>query len=225
MPKITDARKHKEGRGRGENYNYKPWIKCREINSLGSTTEVIDFKSGRTIHLLSQGERYAYYILRWNDENDDIREQYPLDIAKTMEIAKKLGVKHPMNAGKYVYMTTDLFVVRRDGSCTAYSVKINRDAIGKRDIEKLTIERIYWQSQGVDFKMIYKDDIDPILVQNIEDVVRCYNPKYIQSDQDKIRYLIAHKIIKVDMYSRLDYKMLIIQYKNTTLKESKWKMN
>ena len=49
------------------------------------------------MHLLSMGEMYVYYILRFNDEVVDIREQFPLELEETLAIASELGYKHPKN--------------------------------------------------------------------------------------------------------------------------------
>lgn len=68
------------------------------------------------------GEMLWYYILRWDDENIDIREQYPLDYAKTVEIAESFGLRIPQHI-----MTTDFLVTKADGRSVAYSVKTNSD--------------------------------------------------------------------------------------------------
>ena len=76
MSTISEAGKIKKGRGCGEGANYKPWIKIREINSIGTATTVMDYKNGREVQLLSQAEMWAYYELRFREDVVDIREQF-----------------------------------------------------------------------------------------------------------------------------------------------------
>lgn len=60
MPMITEEGRLRRGRGTGEGKDYKPWLENREVNSMGTASEVIDYKTGRQVHLLSQGEVYWY---------------------------------------------------------------------------------------------------------------------------------------------------------------------
>lgn len=116
MKQISDQRKRQEGRGTGTEKDYKPYIQAREVNSLGTCSNPIDWKTGRTVELLSQGESALWHILRWDDDVVDIREQYPLDLKQTFKISGKLGIQHP---GKNP-MTTDLLATMRDGRLIAY---------------------------------------------------------------------------------------------------------
>lgn len=206
MKVISEAAKIKEGRGTGFGADYKPYIKVRELNSLGTACNIVDWIHGRTIELLSQGEKKYYYLLRWDDTVSDIREQFPLDLDTTVAVSKKLGFRHPFNTKKR--MTTD-FLVTRCGHLEAFSVKNNRSDVANnhRMQEILTIERTYWEMSGVPFRMLYKEDVNNILVQNIEEVVACYHADAVFDDISRVRYLIAHKLITVDMTTApLNYK-------------------
>ena len=72
--------------GEGTGKDYRPYITTSEFNSQGTTSVIRDWKTDRGVHCLSQGEMLWYYILRWDDENIDIREQYPLDYGETVRI-------------------------------------------------------------------------------------------------------------------------------------------
>lgn len=108
--------------GQGTGADYKPYITTSEFNSQGTTSVVRDWKTGRGVHCLSQGEMYWFYILRWDDTNIDIREQYPLDYCETIKISNEMGYPKPKEI-----MTTDMLVTKEDGSYAAYSVKPDRD--------------------------------------------------------------------------------------------------
>ncbi|MBQ7348008.1 MAG: Tn7 transposase TnsA N-terminal domain-containing protein [Clostridia bacterium] len=208
MPRKTENGKLREGRGTGIGADYKPWIKIREVNSIGTASTVIDYKTGRPVELLSQGEVYYYYILRWDDTVEDIREQFPLELDRTLEIADKLRIKHPHD--RSTRMTTDLLITRTNGTLEAYSIKTDRSVLeNERTIQKLRLEQAYWETQGVAFYIRFKDEVNKTYVQNIMDVVSCYDIQRVQTRQDLIRYQIAHKTIQPDMKSKLlDYIQL-----------------
>lgn len=201
MPKgrITEKGRYRQHRGEGEGANYKPWIKIRDFGSQGTASNVIDYKHGRTMQLLSQGEVYYYYLLRWRDDVVDIREQYPLDLNDTVEIANKLEIMHPHDEN--TRMTTDLLVTKTDGSYEAYSIKTNKEELvnNPRTAEKIYIEKLYWKSRGIPFFIRFKDDVNTTLVKNIMDVVSCYDPNKCYSIEDVIRYKIATKQIILDL--------------------------
>lgn len=198
MKKMSDKRKRQEGRGTGTEKDYKPYIQAREVNSIGTCSNQIDWKTGRTVQLLSQGEDALWHILRWNDDIIDIREQYPLDLKRTFKIAGEFGIQHP---GKNP-MTTDFLVTMRNGQMIAYSLKPSTDVLeDQRTVEKLFMEKTYWVTQGVEFKLIFKTDINTILCNNIRLVVPYYKAEKVHDDASVIKHLIAAKRIPIDMES------------------------
>lgn len=208
MIRISEEGKFKEGRGKGTGADYKPWIKIREVSSRGTACTIQDYKHGREVHLLSQGEMYFYYLLRWDDNVVDIREQYPLDLQETKQICDELHWIHPNN-GK-THMTTDLLVTYADGSLVAYSVKSDpKDLDNPRTVEKLHIEEVYWKRRGVKFKLVFKSDVNRVKVRNIMAAVSCYDPKNVQDAFGALRHKIAHKELTVDMDKPIDYRAML----------------
>lgn len=211
MIHITERTKRAEGRGTGEKENYKPWIRCRECNSTGTCVEVSDWKHGRMMQFLSQGEYMQYLILRWNDNVIDIREQYPLDRRETIRIADDLGVQHPSTREGRVIMTTDLLVTFVDDfgkeKYKAYTVKANRsDVFGdiskktvQRCVEKMQIEKHYWNSKGVEFHIVFKDSMNEVLASNIRLAVQKYVLPERFTERELFCHLVATKEILVDM--------------------------
>ncbi len=183
--------------GSGVGKNYLPYITTSEFNSLGTTSVIKDWKTGREVHCLSQGEMYWYYILRFDDENIDIREQFPLDRSKTEKIAQQFGIKHPGNSMEYV-MTTDFLVTRSDKTHIAYSVKTNDD-LKDRDLEILCIEKQYWLNEGYDYQLLFKRDVNRTLVENIRAVVPFYDKTEVFDEYSEVKHGIARKTIVWDM--------------------------
>lgn len=216
--RISEETKRKQGRGTGSGKDYIPEIMCREIMGKGVSSCFPDWKHGRMIQCLSQSELWYYVILRWNDEVTDIREQFPLDPQKVEYIASALGT-HPAMHGR-VRMTTDFLVDTTKGQI-AINVKNDRKVIEKASDRKLLlleIERRYWDSLGIPWKLVFKEDLNRIEVANIKDVVRFYDRKNVFDDYSLAKHLIATKRIIVNMKEEIDYLKLISELK----KESIW---
>lgn len=195
--RISEKTKKIRKMGEGTGKDYKPYITTSEFNSMGTTSVIKDWKTGRGVHCLSQGEMLWYYILRWDDENIDIREQYPLDYIKTCKIAERFGFKNPQHI-----MTTDFLVTKADGKSVAYSVKTNSD-LKKRQLELLCIEKYYWISRGVDYQLLLKTDANRTLAGNVRLVTEFYDADRVFDEISAIKHKIAIKEYPVDMESEL----------------------
>lgn len=201
-PKVSEQTKLDQHRGEGHGKDYKPWIRVNEFNSLGTTSNPVDWKNGRTMQLLSQGEMYAYYINRWDESVIDIREQFPLDLEDTLRIADSEHLKHPKN--RESRMTSDLLLDYADGSQKVLSIKYDRSALeNDRTAVKLWIEKKYWEEKGVPFEIQYTAEMNLILVTNIRMVTEFYKGEDVFDSVSYLKYLIANHSIEVDMEKSL----------------------
>lgn len=168
----------KEGRGQGEGAKYKPWITVGDLPSLGRSPEILGWKTKRIHHLLSKLEAKYLYNLEWPDSIIDIREQFPLfdefdSYKETMEIAKQIGVEYPV-IPKYRtpnVMTTDFLItldVNGKKVFKARSTKYAKDLSDRRTLEKLEVERLFWQRRNIDWKLITEKQIDEALAFNVQ---------------------------------------------------------
>lgn len=158
------ARFKKEGRGTGRGKDYKPWLKIQDVSSLGRSTRVFCFKTGREHHCLSDLETGLFFLLDWSEAVTDLREQFPLDRAVTRALAKQMGIKHPRDnrTETDIVMTTDFLVDLRAGSRVrrvALSVKIAAELDKARVIEKQELERRYWQRENVEWYLVTDRDL------------------------------------------------------------------
>lgn len=193
----TDKTKQKEQRGTGYLGAYKPYIQGRDFNSSGTCEFVHDWITGRGVELLSQGEALYWYILRFDPNIVDIQEQYPLDNASTNEIADKLGLRHP-RARNHI-MTTDFLITYRDGHQEAHSFKSSKSVLNNnRTSEKLLIEKQYWESKGIRFRIIFKDELNKVYANNIR-MCSYYADKQVVCDETScLKYMIIHHLIDID---------------------------
>ncbi len=165
------ARLIRDGRGLGFGASYVPRIKIHDFSSLGRVHRRMSAKSGREVHLLSDGEDDLFLQLDACALVADIREQFPLLRALTILIADELGYLHPAANGIDAVMTTDLLVTWIAGGMTAYSVKTPTDLRKRRVREKLEIERIYWTNKGVKWVLIVAEEPDRVARLNFQEPV------------------------------------------------------
>lgn len=177
----------KEGRGQGFGNNYKPWLTIRDVSSEGRSHRVFGHKSQRTYHLLSDLELSTFLLLEWHSTTIDIREQYPLDLEQTLEIAKIIGIAHPRFGKHYQIMTSD-FLVDTNNSISpkfAIQVKYSNALNDPRTIEKIEIERQYWKQQNIPFYIFTEHQVPRIVSQNIQWMYSSINTMKL-SEQDTL---------------------------------------
>jgi hypothetical protein len=166
-------KREKEGRGQGRGKHYKPLLLIQDVASIGLSTRIKGWHTGRIHHFLSKLEFMFFLILEWSPTVVDIREQFPLDREVTMEIAKQLGVKHPTDPKTKVpiVMTTDFIItIPQDGELmdVARSVKYAKDLGYKRVLEKLEIERLYHQIKKTDWGIVTEHEVDYRIAENVK---------------------------------------------------------
>lgn len=175
----------KEGRGKGEGKNYKPFLTVFDFSSDGSVNRNPGVKTGRTEHVFSQNEEWTLSVASLSVGIVDINEQFPLlPLEETIEIARLLSIKHPvfqdhtLKKEVTVVLTTDFcFTIQLpngEKGRVARTVKMNSDLSSYRTIEKLEIERVYWKSRNVDWGIIIADILPKYFVKNCMDLIPFY---------------------------------------------------
>lgn len=162
--------------GLGEGHDYMPWLRVQDVRSRGNSAKIDGLKSKRTHHTLSEHETCFFYLAEFCDSVIDIREQFPLlPLDLSVKIAQTLGVEHPINPQSrdkdVSVMTTDFLLTRTDGTKIWYeaiSVKPESELKDKRTAEKLEIERVWWQLQGVRFHLFVMTQQNKIQSRNIQ---------------------------------------------------------
>lgn len=192
--KPAILKRFKEGRGSGTGIHYKPFLTVRDVPSRGRVHRRPSIKSKRIVHLLSDLELAAFLLFDWSRQTVDIREQFPLAPDKTIEIAQRIGVKHPAYQGVYQVMTTDLLIdLERNGRnlIQAICIKYRGDLDHPRVIEKLEIERRYWESQSVPWYIFTENEVPTKLLKNIRWLI----PHFYSFELDKQQQLEVFQTI------------------------------
>lgn len=159
----------KEGRGTGTGKDYRPWLTVRDLPSAGRSHRVWGFQTRRTHHLLSDLELAAFFLFDWNPSVTDIREQYPLRLDDTLEIATQAAIRHPGLRGQLQVMSTDFLLDTKDQNRPkiAIQVKASSDLAKPRTVEKLELERRYWEGKGIPWYLITEKEIPKAVAGNI----------------------------------------------------------
>jgi hypothetical protein len=180
----------REGKWREELTEYQPWLTVRDVPSRGRSSRHKGWKTGRTHHLFSKLEKKYHNTLEWSKIVTDIREQYPLlPLEETLEISKQCGFDHPGVPSKDdpgtlepIIMTTDfLITLTIDGKRVerARTVKYADDLQSPRVLQKLEIERRYWEVRGISWGIVTEHEIPSVLADNVENL---YPYRYLDED-------------------------------------------
>ncbi|MGL4850231.1 MAG: TnsA endonuclease N-terminal domain-containing protein [Clostridium sp.] len=203
MRRKTDKAKRKEKRGTGYFEEYSPWIQVHEFGSKGRTHRILGWKIRRVYQFMSDLELYYFVLRQWEDEVIDIREQYPLlSIECTKLIAEEFGVTHPpKNSKEKVVMTTDFIItLNQNGKSKniARAIKSSSDIKSKRTLEKLQIEKEFWEKRNIEWGIVTEKNMPMTKAKNIYQIYMDYF-WYEESDYEieKKKRVITELLLKV----------------------------
>ena len=200
MRQKNDAKKLKEGRCLGAGSRYVGFIKANEIGSIGTSTEIHDPISGRTVDVLSMGEKEFFWIMRYRDDVVRIQEQMVLSSETVRKICEEHEFRIPRNR-----LSTDSLITFRDGSRVAYSIKSGSDDFNPDSPQysnlliRQYVELEYWKRYGVDFKIVLRENLNKTLAANIEHCMAYYDSAHVTGTETMLKYLVAHKAVSIPM--------------------------
>ena len=165
----------KDGKGQGIGKNYNPWICTQTFPSVGRVSRVLGWKTGRIHHLLSDLQTRYFYMLEWEDNVTDIREHFPL-INPQDTIKEKEDLRFDLFTDKdsgtpYVISTNFLITIKDSNGSNTYlarTVKKDLELEKKNTLERLEIERRYWEAKGIDWGIVTQKEISNTFARNIE---------------------------------------------------------
>ncbi|WP_435248441.1 TnsA endonuclease N-terminal domain-containing protein [Vibrio sp. nBUS_14] len=163
-----DQKRLDEKRGEGAGKDYVPFIKMGEFSSSGESVRVKSSTVGRIHHFFSGNELAAFLVFDWCNEVVDIREQFPIPLIDSLIICRQLGIRHPQEKGELKVVTTDLLIDFTDGFQLAIPVKPALKLDEKRIVEKLQIEKAYWESLQVPCPIFTDQEVSNELKMNLK---------------------------------------------------------
>ncbi len=164
-----------EGGGQGEGKEYKPWLTVQDFPSKGRVSRIFGWKTKRTHHFFTDTETRYFYLCEWEDDVLDIREHYPLFNCEEA-IQNKAGLNFDLFKDKdtgtpYILSTSFLITLKKPNGKITYlarSLKADYELERKTALERLEIERRYWQSQNIDWGIVTQKEIPVVKAKNIE---------------------------------------------------------
>jgi TnsA endonuclease N terminal/TnsA endonuclease C terminal len=160
-------------RGRGRGAEYRPYLETHEVPSRGLATRTKSTQNGRVQHTLSQLETDWLHAFRAIPGLVDIREQFPLNLEETVQIADRLEISHTTDprTKERTVVTTD-FLLNFSKGCReteiAVAIKPAADLGSARTLEKLEIERVYWAARKIPWRIITERELPRALVKNMK---------------------------------------------------------
>jgi hypothetical protein len=167
------------GDGQGELKNYKPFLHVRDVPSQGRSAIDLGLKTMRSHYYLSDLEYASHVLAEYATNVVDIREQFALlPWEETQQIAQELGIRHPTYPGTStpIVVTTDIVLTMSDSSKFPYialSVKMSdeldiKNKSAKRTLEKLLIEKKYWERKSIPWILCTEKNIPIIRAYNLD---------------------------------------------------------
>jgi len=158
-----------ENRGMGELASYKPWLCIQDFPSKGRVSRIKGWKTNRIHHFFSDIQTRCFYLFEWNDEIIDIREHYPLlDVTEVVKDNKDLKQDFFNKQDPPHILTTTFLLTLKNKQHIARTVKLSTDLEKKSVLERLEIEKRYWEAKRVDWGIITQKEIPTAMVKNIE---------------------------------------------------------
>ena len=163
----------KAGFGQGDAQAYKPFMYVRDVPSEGTSSMVRSRITGRNHTYLSDHEFKVHLLAEYGSATLEIREQIALlPWEETQSIAAQIGIRHPTFPGTSTptVLTTDLLLTlaRPDGmELVAVSAKLKQD-LSARNLEKLLLERLYWNRRGIRWILVTEDNMHAIRASNLK---------------------------------------------------------
>jgi hypothetical protein len=165
----------KEGRGTGHNGTWQPWLRIQDLSSTGKAGRLSRHISGdRLVHVLSGYETHCFDIFEWAPGIIDINEQYLLlPLEETQEIARELGVDHPVspNTGDPIVMSTDFMLTQQNTeSPKEYFPRDFKPAqrlFSPKTLAKFEITKRYHKNHGRDWRLITDHNFPIELARNL----------------------------------------------------------
>lgn len=198
----------KEGRGEGYGAEYQPWLTIRDVPSQGRSHRLFGLSTGRIHHFLSDLEHDLFLLLDWQRSTIDLREQFPLNVHDTQDIAGRLHIRHPKapRTTQPMVMTTDLVVDRhgtRGHETCAYAVKTAEDLEKPRTLQKLQIEWQYWQERRTPWSIVTRAELPQQLISNIAWVHSYFRP---DGFEDRLLELIPIYLTELAAHSHVSLR-------------------
>lgn len=185
LTKAQIDKRLKEGRGQGQGPDYKPFIYTRDVSSLGRSHRLPGSKTRRLHHLISDLELAIFLTLDRSPQVIDIREQFPMRVEDTVRIAEVFGLPHGRYQGTPQVLTSDFVVDFEDSRrpTVAIQAKYAADLQKPEVIERLELERRYWEEKGIPWVIVTEREVSKVATANIQWLYPAHSEDNVAQDE------------------------------------------
>lgn len=186
------------GRGVGKGVEYKPWLKIRDVPSSGTSSSVSGIIIPRPYNLLSELETIYFYLIERQNSTIDIQEQWPiLDIDRTLELCSEYGVRHTYRGFNPEPFTIDFLITslndQHKSVFRAASIKTPEDASNPLKRQRLLIEYLWCQEQGIPWTLVDTSRFTKTLLENLRFLRSWHRHRYISNPEVEALFLQQFK--------------------------------
>ncbi|MEK5357911.1 TnsA endonuclease C-terminal domain-containing protein [Paenibacillus sp. FSL L8-0709] len=171
-----------EGRGKGEKDTYRSWLQVSDLASRGRSTRFYSNKEKRVIHVFTDQQLYYALLLEFDESVLSYKEQYPLiDTEPILEQLDEILLKRLKGKDSEIphVMLTTFLVTAVDEKGEEYqfarTLKDESELNKKPIIERLEIQKRWWEFRNVDFGIVTPNEIPVQQSKNIQWVLCSLN--------------------------------------------------
>lgn len=149
-------------------------VKVTTFSSKGRATRIHSIKTNKIHHLHSDNQLRAFLLFEWSDKVTNIQESYALtDLFEVIDNKEDLRLDKFMDTDSnkiYTLHTNFFLTINENGKEIYVAVVVKNTSELKRRvvIEKLEIERRYYEAKNIDFKIITEKELNRVFCKNIE---------------------------------------------------------
>lgn len=182
------------GRGVSKGIDYKPWLKIRDVPSIGTSSSISGIIIPRPYNLLSELETIYFYLIERKKSTFDIQEQWPiLDIDRTLELCAEYGVRHNFRGSNPEPFTIDFLITSKNAQYTseirAASIKTPEDASNPLIRQRLLIEYLWCKERGIPWTLIDTSRFTKTLLENLRFIRSWHRHRYIPNPEIEAFFL------------------------------------
>jgi hypothetical protein len=159
---------------KNNNEDYVPGIKIQDFSPRGRVSRIKGRTTNRVHHLLSDLETNVFYLFDFEEKITDIKEHYPLldlhEVVDDLSDIKLEKFRNKKTGEEYIFTTTFVITLTDSDGEKYLALSIRNETELYRDLllEKLEVERRYWNKKGIRWSIITNKDIPMIKVNNIK---------------------------------------------------------
>ena len=182
------------GRGVSQGIEYKPWLKIRDVPSLGTSSSVSGIIIPRPYNLLSELETIYFYLVERNSLTVEIQEQWPiLDIDRTLELCAEYGVRHTFRGSNPEPFTIDFLITSKSDQnksvLRAASIKTPADAKDPLIRQRLLIEYLWCREREIPWTLVDTSRFTKTMFENLRFMRSWHRHRYIPNPEVEALFL------------------------------------